>query len=202
MRQEYETNKRKRSTSPTSSTDSKASLEIYYKALHTYPPQIDESNAESVERTTLMERHIRLLKQQRVHNKEMKKKTDKLNNLQLPDSSTSKEEKKEAYTNNSNTYDFQEEEPQSTQSIQTHQIEAIMDTELPSPCYLAISSSFGRTLNHAFIQSKDASRGGVQTIKLRWENSTLSSPSTQTKSEGSSSHKLYHSHSTWPTLTF
>jgi hypothetical protein len=48
--------------------------------------------------------------------------------LQLPDISTSNEEKKEVYTNNSNTYDFQEAEPQSTQSIQTHQIEVIMDT--------------------------------------------------------------------------
>jgi hypothetical protein len=35
MRDEYETNKRKRSPSPTSSTDSKASLEIFYKALLT-----------------------------------------------------------------------------------------------------------------------------------------------------------------------
>jgi hypothetical protein len=49
MKNDYETNKRARSTSPTSSTDSKASIEIYYKALRTYPPEIDESNAVSGE---------------------------------------------------------------------------------------------------------------------------------------------------------
>jgi hypothetical protein len=67
-----------------------------------------------------MERHIQLLKQKRVQSKEVKKKKDKSNNLQSPDISTSNEEKKEVYTNNANTYDFQEEEPQSTQNMQTH----------------------------------------------------------------------------------
>ena len=42
MRNDYEANKRKRSSSPVSSTDSKGSLEIYYKAYRTYPPEIDE----------------------------------------------------------------------------------------------------------------------------------------------------------------
>ncbi len=51
MRNDYEINKRKRSPSPASSTDSKSSLEIFYKAQHTYPPEVGESNAESVERS-------------------------------------------------------------------------------------------------------------------------------------------------------
>jgi hypothetical protein len=65
MRNDYEANKRKRSPSPVSSIDSKESLEIYYKAYRTYPPEIGESNAESVERTRLMEQRIQLLKKER-----------------------------------------------------------------------------------------------------------------------------------------
>jgi hypothetical protein len=76
MRMDYETNKRRRSPSPASSTDSKASLEIYYKAQRTYPPEIDESNAESVERTRLMEEKIQQLKQQRIKRKEENKMGD------------------------------------------------------------------------------------------------------------------------------
>jgi hypothetical protein len=71
MKNDYETNKRSRTPSPTSSTDSKASLiEIYYKALRTYPPEIDESNAESAERTKLIDQKINQLKQNRIKRKE------------------------------------------------------------------------------------------------------------------------------------
>ncbi len=70
MKNDYETNKRARSTSPTSSTDSKASIEIYYKALRTYSPEIDESNAESAERTKLIDKRICQLKQDRIKKKE------------------------------------------------------------------------------------------------------------------------------------
>jgi hypothetical protein len=54
MKQDYETNKRAKSISPASSSDSKSSLEIYYKALRTYPPEMGESNAESADRTRLI----------------------------------------------------------------------------------------------------------------------------------------------------
>jgi hypothetical protein len=78
MRNDYETNKRKRSSSPASSTDSKASLEIFYKAQRTYPPEIDESNAESVEKNRLIEEKIQQLKQKRIKRKEENKKGDEL----------------------------------------------------------------------------------------------------------------------------
>jgi hypothetical protein len=64
MRNDYEINKRKRSPSPASSTDSKSSLEIFYKAQRTYPPEVGESNAESVERSRLVEQKIQQLKEQ------------------------------------------------------------------------------------------------------------------------------------------
>ncbi len=51
MKNDYVIRKREREFSP----DSDSSLEIHYKALRTYPPEIDESNAESVERTRLIE---------------------------------------------------------------------------------------------------------------------------------------------------
>ncbi len=76
MKNDYETNRRSRAPSPTSSTDSKASLEIYYKALRTYPPEIDESNAESAERTKLIDQKINQLKQNRVKRKEEKQQNE------------------------------------------------------------------------------------------------------------------------------
>jgi hypothetical protein len=76
MKNDYETNKRARIHSPTSSTDSKASLEIYYKALRTYPPEIDESNAESAERTKLIDIKINQLKQNRIIRKKAKQQSD------------------------------------------------------------------------------------------------------------------------------
>ncbi len=62
MKNDHETNKRARSPSPASSTDSKASIEIYYKAMRTFPQEIDESNAESAERTRLIDQTINQLK--------------------------------------------------------------------------------------------------------------------------------------------
>ncbi len=76
MKQDYETNKRKRSPSPASSSDSKSSLEIYYKALSTYPPEMGESNAESAERTRLVETRIQQLKKERDKRKDENKKDD------------------------------------------------------------------------------------------------------------------------------
>jgi hypothetical protein len=96
MKNDYETNKRARSPSPTSSNDSKASLEIYYKALRTYPPEIDESNAESAERTKLIDKKIYQLKQDRIKRKKDKQQRDEY------------ETQNEVYTNNVQTYDFPE----------------------------------------------------------------------------------------------
>jgi hypothetical protein len=116
MKNDYETNKRSRTPSPTSSTDSKASLEIYYKALRTYPPEIDESNAESAERTKLIDQKINQLKQNRIKRKEENQQSD-VNNKQ-----------NEFCTNNVQTYDFPESLPDNNPSTTTHQIDVIFDT--------------------------------------------------------------------------
>ncbi len=116
MKNDYETNKRARSTSPTSSTDSKASIEIYYKALRTYPPEIDESNAESAERTKLIDQKVYQMKQDRIKRKKHKQQRD------------TNEKQKEVYTNNLQTYDFPEALPENNPSITTHQIDVIFDT--------------------------------------------------------------------------
>jgi hypothetical protein len=119
MKEEYETNKRARSISPASSSDSKSSLEIYYKALHTYPPEIDESNAESAERTKLVERKIQQLKKPRV-----KRKEDKLHNGKTSTNTLAtkgNDTQKDVYTNNVHTYDFfLESLPDITPNITTH----------------------------------------------------------------------------------
>jgi hypothetical protein len=91
MRNDYEANKRKRSLSPVSSIDSNESLEIYYKAYNTYHPEIGESNAESVERTRLMEQRIQLLKKDR--------KKGKVENLKDDQSHNDKLDKSKATTN-------------------------------------------------------------------------------------------------------
>jgi hypothetical protein len=112
MKNDYETNKRSRTPSPTSSTDSKASLEIYYKAQRTYPPEIDESNAESAERTKLIDQKIKQLKQNRIKRKE----------------ESQQRNEKQVYTNNTQTYDFPESLPDNNPGITTHQIDVIFDT--------------------------------------------------------------------------
>ncbi len=108
MKNDYETNKRARSNSPTSSTDSKASIEIYYKALRTYPPEIDEFNAESAERTKLIDKKVYQMKQERIDKKKHKQQRDV------------SEKQKEVYTNNVQTYDFPEALPDENHSITTH----------------------------------------------------------------------------------
>jgi hypothetical protein len=147
MRNDYETNKRKRSSSPASSTDSKASSEIFYKAQRTYHPEIGESNAKSVERTRPMEKKIQQLKQQRAKRKEEEKKDDKSHNDKVSDTTQvtkGNEEKKEVYTNNVNTYDFPESLPDTSRpSIKTHQIDVILIQALPSQCYQANLFSHG-----------------------------------------------------------
>ena len=75
-----------------------------------------------VERSNLIERKIQQLKQQRVKKKSEKNKNDKTHSLLKLHTG------KEVYTNNAHIYDFQEEVLQTTQSIETHQIEVIMDT--------------------------------------------------------------------------
>ena len=73
MKSDYVARKREREFSP----DSDSSLEIYYKALRTYPPEIDESNAECVERTRLIEMKVAELNKQSVISKKKEKKTNK-----------------------------------------------------------------------------------------------------------------------------
>ncbi len=97
MRNDYEINKRKRSPSPVSSTDSKSSLEIFYKAQRTHPPEVGESNAESVERSRLVEQKIQQLKEQYrqkyKENKKNSKQTKKWLHTRQPTRAMKKREK-------------------------------------------------------------------------------------------------------------
>ncbi len=119
MKNDYETNKRARSNSPTSSTDSKASIKIFYKALRTCPPEIDESNAESAERTKFIDKNdkkVYQMKQERIERKKHKQQRG------------ADEKQKEVYTNNVQTYDFPETLPDNNHNITTHQIDVVFDT--------------------------------------------------------------------------
>ncbi len=90
MKSDYVARKREREFSP----DSDSSLEIYYKALRTYPPEIDESNAESVERTRLIEMKVAKLNKQRVISKKKRKE-----NKQTKEITKNKEPKLKIETN-------------------------------------------------------------------------------------------------------
>ena len=129
MRNDYEINKRKRSPSPASSTDSKSSLEIFYKAQRTYPPEVGESNAESVERSCLIEQKIQQLKQQRRRrHKESKKNSKQPNDVKKTTVNTEQQQHKEVYTNNAHIFEFQESLPEPHAHVTTHQIDVILDT--------------------------------------------------------------------------
>ncbi len=114
MRNDYEINKRKRSPSPASLTDSKSPLEIFHKAQRIYPPEVGESNAESIERSRLVEQKIQQLKKQRRRRHEENKKTSKQpKGIKHTTINTEREEKGEVYTNNAHIFEFQESLPES-----------------------------------------------------------------------------------------
>ena len=138
--------------------DSKRSLKIYEKAYACYRPEFGESNAESAERNELIAAKVLELTAQRkgkqknqtriqnhfqtanemthvIDNKQRRttirrerltkeahakmKEVNLLNNKPIP----------RVYTNNTQTYDFDDDSaPFPHKSIQTHQMEVIMDT--------------------------------------------------------------------------
>ena len=143
MKSDYVSRKRERELSP----DSDSSLEIYYEAFRTYPPEIDESNAESVERTRLIELKVEELKEQRViskntrkrnkQNKDITKQADSKLTIETNAPRNITKNKPHSindslltkpFTNNPQQFGFNEELEEDNKPLITYQIDVILDT--------------------------------------------------------------------------
>ncbi len=139
-------------------------LEIFYKAFAKYRPEIDESNADSAERSRLIDEEIARLQNLKEQLKQTKQ--ENTEGYFTPE----KQVKRSKIENHVQNIDIHDEYlyPNPDKPKQIEPIEIIMDTGAAMTMFPYTGAAM-TTFVHACIQSLDASRGrSIQTC--RWEN--------------------------------